>query len=43
MLNKHTFPHKLTDDVCVDLHLTMLLCQLESFIVALRQDQEVDG
>lgn len=33
----------LTDDVGIDLHLPVLLRQLESFIVALRQHQEVDG
>lgn len=36
-----TFPQ--TNDVCVDLHLSVLLCQLEGFIVALGQNQEVDG
>lgn len=33
----------LTNDVRVDLHLPVLLCQLESFVVALGQNQEVDG
>lgn len=35
--------HRLTNDVCVDLHLSVLLRQLESFIIALGQNQEVDG
>lgn len=34
---------ELTDDVCVDLHLTVLLCQLEGLIVAMRQNQEMNG
>lgn len=33
----------LTNDVCVDLHLAVLLRQLEGLVVALRQNQEVDG
>lgn len=33
----------LTDDVSIDLHLAVLLRQLESLIIALRQHQEVDG
>lgn len=33
----------LTDDVCIDLHLAVLLRQLEGLVVALRQNQEVDG
>lgn len=36
------FSHRLTNDVCIDLHLSVLLSQLESFIIALRQNQEVD-
>lgn len=32
-----------TDDVGVDLHLSVLLSQLESLIVTVRQNQEVDG
>lgn len=43
ILHTNAFPHRLTDDVCIDLHLSVLLRQLESFIVALRQNQEVDG
>lgn len=39
----NTLTGRLTDDVCVDLHLSVLLRQLERFIVALRQHQEVDG
>lgn len=33
----------LTDDVCVHLHLSVLLSQLERFIVAVGQNQEVNG
>lgn len=35
--------YELTDDVCVDLHLSVLLRQLESLIVTVRQNQEVNG
>lgn len=34
---------RLTDDCSVDLHLPVLLCQMESLLVALGQNQEVDG
>lgn len=42
VVNNH-FTEELTNDVCVDLHLSVLLCQLESLIVATRQNQEVNG
>lgn len=31
---KHISRNRLTDDVCVDLHLSVLLRQLEGFVVA---------
>lgn len=41
--SKWLFSQQLTNDVGVDLHLSVLLRQLEGLIVAARQNQEVNG